>query len=106
PRRRSRRAHHPLTSSGGRSRVHCRETPCAAVQRIIPPYTGLCLKGRWPHKRGRLPSKRRGSRKWLPLEPLAKPLFPGIKTESDGARIRIGARTPFYFASSSLGCSF
>src|SRR5208337_5661931 len=34
-------------------------------------------------------------------EPLAKPLFPGIKTESDGARIRIGARTPFYFASSS-----
>src|SRR5208337_2350018 len=36
-----------------------------------------------------------------PYEPLAKPLFPGIKTESDGARIRIGARTPFYFASSS-----
>jgi hypothetical protein len=34
-------------------------------------------------------------------EPLAKPLFPGIKTESDGARIRIGARTPFYFASAS-----
>src|SRR5271166_2875313 len=39
---------------------------------------------------------------WSP-EPLAKPLFPGIKTESDGARIRIGARTPFYFASSSRG---
>ena len=37
-------------------------------------------------------------------EPLAKPLFPGIKTESDGARIRIGARTPFYFASSSGDC--
>src|SRR5208337_5272389 len=38
-------------------------------------------------------------------EPLAKPLFPGIKTESDGARIRIGARTPFYFASSSEECN-
>jgi branched-chain amino acid transport system permease protein len=40
------------------------------------------------------------------LEPLAKPLFPGIKTESDGARIRIGARTPFYFASSSLDSQY
>ena len=37
----------------------------------------------------------------LAKEALAKPLFQGIKTESDGAQIRIGARTPFYFASAS-----
>src|SRR5208337_3270990 len=37
-----------------------------------------------------------------PLEPLAKSLFPGIKTESDAVRIRIGARTSLNFASASL----
>ena len=34
-------------------------------------------------------------------EPLAKPLFPGIKTELDAVRIRIGARTSLNFASAS-----
>ena len=43
---------------------------------------------------------------FLSFEPLAKPLFPGIKTESDALRIRIGARTSLNFATASYGWAF
>ena len=52
------------------------------------------------------PFAARFKRRKLNKEPLAKPLFPGIKTESDAARMRIGARTSLNFASASKKWSY